>query len=115
MTQDTNTARALWYVGRGQADIRLVALTAPEPGAAVVETLWSSISRGTERLVFEGRVPESERATMRAPFQDGEFPFPVKYGYCAVGTVVDGPDDLDRKSTRLNSSHTDISRMPSSA
>ena len=27
----------------------------------------------------------------------------------------DLPDSQDRKSTRLNSSHTDISRMPSSA
>ena len=53
--------------------------------------LWSAISRGTERLVFEGRVPASEAARMRAPFQAGAFPFPVKYGYCAVGRVEAGP------------------------
>ena len=34
----------------------------------------------------------------------------------AIDVVCRGLDyDLDRKSTRLNSSHTDISRMPSSA
>lgn len=52
---------------------------------------WSGLSRGTERLVFEGRVPQAEHRRMRAPFQDGDFPFPVKYGYSAVGHVQQGP------------------------
>ena len=30
-------------------------------------------------------------------------------------TLLEAGDEADRKSTRLNSSHTDISRMPSSA
>ncbi len=59
-----------------------------------MRTLFSGISRGTERLVFEGRVPESERERMRGPSMAGAFPFPVKYGYCAVGMVVAGPDEL---------------------
>lgn len=53
----------------------------------MVRTLWSGISRGTERLVYTGQVPEGEYARMRAPLQEGEFPFPVKYGYAAVGLV----------------------------
>jgi threonine dehydrogenase-like Zn-dependent dehydrogenase len=57
----------------------------------LVEALYGGISRGTERLVFTGRVPASEHARMRAPFQDGEFPFPVKYGYATVGRIVEGP------------------------
>ncbi|HTM05520.1 MAG TPA: zinc-binding alcohol dehydrogenase [Vicinamibacterales bacterium] len=56
-----------------------------------VRSLFSGISRGTESLVFNGRVPVSEYARMRAPFQDGQFPAPVKYGYCSVGIVDDGP------------------------
>ncbi|MFZ4533201.1 MAG: zinc-dependent alcohol dehydrogenase [Alsobacter sp.] len=59
-----------------------------------VRTLWSALSRGTERLVAAGLVPPSEHARMRAPLQDGDFPFPVKYGYCAVGLVEAGPDVL---------------------
>ena len=55
--------------------------------------LWSGISRGTERLVFEGRIPPSEYNRMRAPHQTGDFPFPVQYGYSAVGRVIDGPRD----------------------
>jgi threonine dehydrogenase-like Zn-dependent dehydrogenase len=63
-------------------------------GEALVKTAWSGVSRGTERLVFEGRVPPEEALAMRAPMQEGEFPFPVKYGYSAVGQVEDGPEDL---------------------
>ena len=35
---------------------------------------------------------------MRCPFQEGEFPVPVKYGYSTVGIVEDGPtSDLGRR------------------
>jgi threonine dehydrogenase-like Zn-dependent dehydrogenase len=87
-------ARALWYVTFGRAELRPVVLPSPGPGEALVRTLWTGLSRGTERLVFEGRVPPSDGDRMRAPFQEGTFPFPVKYGYCAVGVVDDGPDPL---------------------
>jgi threonine dehydrogenase-like Zn-dependent dehydrogenase len=56
-----------------------------------VRTLWSGLSRGTERLVFEGSISFGESERMRAPAQAGDFPFPVKYGYCAVGIAEDGP------------------------
>lgn len=88
------TARALWYVSRGRAVLRDRALGARKEGDVRVETLWSGLSRGTERLVFEGRVPASEHGRMRAPRQEGDFPFPVKYGYAAVGVVREGPGEL---------------------
>lgn len=81
------SARAFWIVGRGRGELRAEALLAPGPDDVVVRTTASGISRGTERLVFAGRVPESQRATMRAPFMAGEFPWPVKYGYAAVGRI----------------------------
>ncbi len=87
-------ARALWIMAPGQAEIRDEALAEPGPDELLVEARYSAISRGTERLVFEGRVPESERARMRAPFQVGEFPGPVKYGYASVGRVLQGPAEL---------------------
>lgn len=87
-------ATALWYAAARECVLNTEELPAPGPGACLVRTLWSGISRGTERLVFEGRVPESEYERMRAPLQQGAFPFPVKYGYCAVGTVDAGPDEL---------------------
>jgi 2-desacetyl-2-hydroxyethyl bacteriochlorophyllide A dehydrogenase len=87
-------ATALWYVGQRECALNEFALAPAGPDDCLVESLWSGISRGTERLVFEGRVPPSERERMRAPFQDGDFPFPVKYGYCAVGRVAAGPADM---------------------
>jgi len=59
-----------------------------------VRTLRSGISRGTETLVFRGAVPADQHAAMRAPFQEGEFPGPVKYGYLNVGVVEQGPAEL---------------------
>jgi threonine dehydrogenase-like Zn-dependent dehydrogenase len=87
-------ARALWYVEPGRAMLEVAELPEPSPDEALVRTLWSGISRGTERLIFEGRVPASEVEAMRAPFQCGAFPFPVKYGYSAVGRVEAGPQNL---------------------
>ncbi|NBE06621.1 zinc-dependent alcohol dehydrogenase [Paragemmobacter ruber] len=79
-------ARALWCTAPGRAEIRDTALGE----GVLVQARWSGISRGTERLVSEGRVPEAEWARMRAPFQDGAFPFPVKYGYAMVGEAAEG-------------------------
>src|SRR5207244_6554210 len=83
--------KALWYVGPGRAELQEEAIAAPEPGQVQVRALFGAISRGTERLVHAGRVPESEYDRMRAPFMGGTFPFPVKYGYATVGRLEDGP------------------------
>lgn len=77
---------ALWSVGSRTAELR----EGRVGEGVLVETLFSGISRGTERLVFEGRVPPSEATRMTSPTQEGSFSFPVKYGYCAVGRVVEG-------------------------
>ncbi len=86
--------RALWYVAPGRAEIRAEPRAAPAAGDVEVAALYGGLSRGTERLVFTGRVPESEYGRMRAPFMAGDFPFPVKYGYATVGRVVAGPDEM---------------------
>ena len=87
-------AQALFYTAPGQAEMREVALAPLRDGEVEVRTLFSAISRGTERLVFNGLVPEGEYQRMRAPMQAGDFPFPVKYGYAAAGIVEAGPDDF---------------------
>ncbi len=83
-------ARAFWTIGTGHAEIRPETLPEPAPDQCRVRTLVSGVSRGTEALVFAGRVPRSQYAAMRAPLMAGEFPFPVKYGYSAVGCTDDG-------------------------
>ena len=91
MTTASDQARAFWVAEPGRGEIRTERLRAPAAGEALVRSVYSGISRGTETLVFKGKVPRSEHERMRAPFQAGDFPAPVKYGYCNVGVVEQGP------------------------
>jgi threonine dehydrogenase-like Zn-dependent dehydrogenase len=90
----TVQARAYWLREPGVGEIRPVTVPDPGPGEVLVRTLRSGVSRGTEALVFRGGVPADQRARMRAPFQEGELPGPVKYGYLSVGVVEAGPPSL---------------------
>lgn len=92
--QVTTTAQALFYTAPGAVELRQVTLAPLAPGQVEVRTLYSGISRGTERLVLAGAVPPGEFTAMRAPHQEGDFPFPVKYGYAATGVVEAGPEGL---------------------
>lgn len=82
--------QALWYIADGRAELRPAPARAPQDGEVRIKALYSGISRGTERLVFRGRVPISEYERMRCPNQEGAFPFPVKYGYALVGVIEEG-------------------------
>ncbi len=88
-----HSAAAFW-ITPGRGEVRHVELDTPGPDEVVVRTLYSGVSRGTESLVFSGGVPPSQYTRMRAPFQEGDFPGPVKYGYLNVGVVEHGPDAL---------------------
>lgn len=85
-----NTSRAFWIQEPGLGALVEEALPPLAEGRVRVRTLYSGISRGTEALVFRGRVPASQHRAMRCPFQEGDFPGPVKYGYMSVGTVEAG-------------------------
>lgn len=87
-------SRALWFDGPQHASILSQPLPEIKPGWCEIETLYSAVSPGTERLVFQGRVPPEVYGEMRCPYMGGEFPFPVKYGYSLVGRVVQGEADL---------------------
>jgi len=106
-------ANAFWVTGPNQGRIGPVEDAAEN--AVTVKTLYSGISRGTESLVFSNQVPESEFQSMRAPFQEGNFPYPVKYGYANVGQVMDGPRELEGRSVFTLFPHQDTFRVPASA
>jgi len=91
-------ARAFWTVTSGHGEVLDETLAAPGAEDVLVETEFSAVSRGTEALVFNGRVPRSEFARMRCPHQVGDFPAPVKYGYANVGRVVAGAPELRDRS-----------------
>lgn len=90
----TVTATAFWVTQPGGGELKRETLTAIGEEDVLVHALYSGVSRGTESLVFNARVPESEVDRMQAPFQAGRFPAPVKYGYCSVGRVQKGPAHL---------------------
>ena len=104
---DKSVSRALWFEAAGQAALRDAPLGPLAPGHARIATAWSAVSRGTERLVFNGGVPASVVSVMRAPMQQGDFPFPVKYGYCAVGVVEAGPPGWLGKTVFVLHPHQD--------
>lgn len=85
-------AQAFWIQAPGHGEVRQHALPNRQAHELLVRTRYSAVSRGTESLVFQGKIPESEYTRMRAPFQEGDFPGPVKYGYANVGVVEEGPD-----------------------
>jgi threonine dehydrogenase-like Zn-dependent dehydrogenase len=82
---------ALWYVSDGRVELRSAVAPLLREGEVRVRTHYSAISRGTERLIFRGRIPATEHERMRCPHQEGAFPFPVKYGYALVGEITEGP------------------------
>ncbi len=124
--QAAGEARAFWlcppnvgHTGMGHTgmggEIRPVRLPVPGPEEVLVRTRYSGISRGTETLVFSGGVPPGQYAAMRAPFQDGDFPGPVKYGYLNVGVVEEGPPALAGRTVFCLYPHQTAYVVPASA
>jgi threonine dehydrogenase-like Zn-dependent dehydrogenase len=108
-------ARAFWLAAPGRGEIRTAPLPAAGPDDVLVRAQASAISRGTESLVFTGRVPPSEYQQMRCPFQEGDFPGPVKYGYASVGIVEAGPAALRGRRVFCLYPHQDLYVVPASA
>ena len=111
---------AFWVTGPGEGAILPAtydhcSAADADRTAVSVRALYSGVSRGTESLVFNGRVPPSEYDSMRAPFQEGDFPFPVKYGYASVGRVISGPETLAGQSVFCLFPHQDHYQVPAFA
>lgn len=111
----SETGRAFWLAAPGRGEIRNHPLSAPGANEVLIRASASAISRGTESLVFSGRVPPSEYQTMRCPFQDGDFPAPVKYGYASVGTVEAGQAALRGQRVFCLYPHQDLYIVPADA
>jgi threonine dehydrogenase-like Zn-dependent dehydrogenase len=111
----TRQARAFWLRAPGEGELRTSTLPEPGPDEVLVRTRYSGISRGTELLVYQGRVPASQYAVMRAPFQDGEFPAPVKYGYLSVGVVAEGSAALRGRTVFCLHPHQTAYVVPAAA
>jgi NADPH:quinone reductase-like Zn-dependent oxidoreductase len=112
---EAEEAQALWYVAPGKAEIRSERLGLLAAGSVRLRALYGAVSRGSEALVAAGRVPSGEYQRMRAPFMDGDFPFPVKYGYSVVGQVEAGPEPLLGRAVFALHPHQTLFDIPSEA
>src|SRR5918998_814341 len=114
-TPDPRRATAYWTTAPGHGELRQEPLPLPGTYEARVRTVHSGISRGTELLVHRGGVPGDVAEQMRAPFQEGDLPGPVKYGYLSVGVVEAGPDDLVGRTTFCLHPHQTTYVVPATA
>ena len=119
MTTTPTHSEQFWVTEPGKGELIRNPLPSISDEDIVIKTLYTGISRGTETLVFHGRVPVSQYNLMRAPFQEGDFPSPVKYGYSNVGTCIYAPDSF--RTTFLNKTffslfpHQDFFVIPSTS
>tara|TARA_B100001564_G_scaffold11381_1_gene9227 strand:+ start:816 stop:1808 length:993 start_codon:yes stop_codon:yes gene_type:complete len=83
-------AESFWIKKRNASFIKKHSLSIPQNNQALIKTIYSGISYGTEKIVYSGSVPKSQRDLMKCPFQEGEFGENIKYGYMNVGKVIEG-------------------------
>ncbi|MFO7858187.1 MAG: zinc-binding alcohol dehydrogenase [Ectothiorhodospiraceae bacterium] len=107
-----DSARQFRVTAPGHGEIATVPLAEPGPGELLVRTRYSAVSRGTESLVFHGRVPPSQYQAMQAPFQQGAFPAPVAYGYINVGEVIGGEPEWHGRTVFCLYPHQDYYVVP---
>ncbi len=113
------SARQFWIREPGHGEIVTTQLPPRQADEVLVRATYSGISRGTESLVFRGEVPPSQYEAMRAPFQEGDFPGPLTYGYASVGVVEEcataGPANLHGRTVFCLHPHQDRYVVPTGA
>jgi 2-desacetyl-2-hydroxyethyl bacteriochlorophyllide A dehydrogenase len=87
------TRHSLYFTEPYRVAVREETLLSPGPGQVLVQTLLSAISPGTELLIYRGEAPQDLPADTKIAALTGNLAFPLKYGYAAVGRVVElGPE-----------------------
>jgi NADPH:quinone reductase-like Zn-dependent oxidoreductase len=103
VSASANTTSALWYRGPKQVELRQEVIPPPGAGEVRVKTLYSASAAALNRSSLAGAYLSGEFQRMRAPFMAGDFPFPVKYGYAAVGQIENSSDTPARQDPSLRS------------
>jgi threonine dehydrogenase-like Zn-dependent dehydrogenase len=99
--------RSLWFQALGKPVILNESLPSLKKGWCEIQTLYSAVSPGTERLVLMGKIPSSLLQAMKCPYMGGGFSFPVKYGYSLVGVIQRGPKKLTGERVHVMHPHQD--------
>lgn len=87
--------RSLYFVEPGAVECRTRELPPLSPSSVLVETETSAISAGTEGLVCRGEAPETLDTDGPVKTLIEDLSFPLRYGYAAVGSVVETGADVD--------------------
>ena len=80
--------RSLYFTAPYETAVRPNTFS-PDEDEVVVETRISAVSAGTELLIYRGEAPSDLPADATIDALDGDLSFPVRYGYAAVGEVVE--------------------------
>lgn len=100
---------ALWHTSPEKSEIKQAASFEISGEICEIQSLYSLVSTGTERLVATGKIPTGLYNSMQVPYMEGDFSLPVKYGYSLVGEVVKGP--LLGKTVHLLHPHQDYCKV----
>jgi len=80
---------SLWFTAPHCLEVRAEALDPPRAGEALVQTVCSAISPGTEMLIYRGEFPHAMRVDDSIGALSGQLEYPLRYGYSTVGRVVE--------------------------
>lgn len=91
--------QSLYFINPFAVAVREEALAAPAARQVLVQTIVSAISPGTEMLLYRDQFPHDVPVDATIDALDGAFGYPLKYGYAAVGRILQTGDGVD--STRF--------------
>lgn len=105
--------QSLYFTEPRETELRTTSFV-PADDEVVVETRVSAINRGTELLLYRGEVPTELPADETIDALGGDFSFPLRYGYAAVGeiTATGQAIDGDRIGQRVFAFNPHESRFP---
>jgi len=108
---------ALYFTAPGSVETDTIDVGPPGPEAVTVETVASAISAGTELLVYRGQTPTDLPRDETIDALAGEFSYPMRYGYAAVGEVTGvgesvGDDWLGRRVFSFSPHQTRFTETP---
>ena len=87
--------KSLYFLAPGIVDVRQEQLAHPGPNQVLVRTLLSAISSGTEMLLYHGQFPDNIALDENIESLAGGTTYPLKYGYSAVGEIIDRGDEVN--------------------
>ena len=103
---------SLWLENKNKPIIKKNSLNFKNNSKTVlIKTLYSGISKGTEKLVASGKIGKDQFEIMKSPFQEGKFSYPIKYGYINVGEIIKGQKKYLNKKTFCLFPHQSLFEM----